>query len=215
MYNKVQANLFSVAPLIHRYMTDIRPFINYLKENNISQTEALELLKNNKVLDNSEKNLIYAYCYPRPLGDYELPSRVKAYRDSRMTGPDGKADDPQEVILLVEACQTDQYRRFMKHLMHAFGNPDKLFPVAGSDEESCSICGKKIYDWDKWKELFPEDQGNHKLCYGSTDREVVLCVDCLKRLVEAIGVMNEIDPGFLDWTKRKSVEEIWRSIRPI
>lgn len=196
-------------------MTDIRPFIKYLKENKISSSEALELLKGNKTLDNSEKNLIYAYCYPRQLKDYELPKRIQAYRNSRGTGINGLQDDPQEVILIVEACQTEQYGRFMKHLMHAFGNPDKLYPVAGTEEEDCCICGKKLCEWDKWKELFPEDSEKHNLCYGSTDSEVVLCVDCIRRLVEAIGVMNTIDPGFLDWTKRKSVEEIWRSIRPI
>ena len=196
-------------------MIDIKPFIKYLKENNISQSEALGLLRGNTTLSGPEKNLIYAYCYPRPLRDYELPSRIQSYRASNNIDSCGGPDDTQEVILLVEACQTEQYCRFMKHLMHAFGNPDKLFPVAGNDEESCSICGKKIYEWDKWKELFPEDPGNHNLCYGSTDSEVVLCVDCLTRLVKAIGVMNDIDPGFLDWTKRKSVEEIWKSIRPI
>ena len=196
-------------------MTDIKPFIKYLKENNISQSQALELLKGNNTLDNAEKNLIYAYCYPRQLRDYELPSRIQAYRQARGTGINGQPKDPQEVILLVEACQTEQYCRFMKHIMHAFGNPNKIYQVAGSEESECSLCGKKIYEWDKWMELFPGDHEKHNLCYGSTDSEIVLCIDCLSRLVEAIGIMNEIDPGFLDWTKRKSVEEIWKSIRPI
>lgn len=198
-------------------MIDIKPFIKYLKENNITKEQALVLLRDNKTLDSSEKNLIYAYCYPRQLRDYELPSRIQQYRINKLTGPDGKFDDPQEVIMIVEACQTEQYGRFMKHLMHAFGNPEKIFPVAGESEETCCICGKTVYEWDKWtKELGPEgDSDKSKICYGSTDSKVVLCKSCLGRLIEAIEIINDVDPGFLDWTKRKSVQEIWDSIRPL
>ena len=197
-------------------MTDIRPFIKYLKENQIPEQKALELLKENKVLENSEKNLIYAYCYPRPLEDYGLPPRIQQYRIKRQTFPDGLSTDPQEIALIIEASQTEQYGRFIKHIMHAFGDPEKIFPVAGSDEEKCAICGKTIYEFDKWtEETVGQDEERHKLCFGSTDSKIVLCVDCIQRLVEAIGVIDSIDPGFLDWTKRQSVQELWNSVRPI
>lgn len=197
-------------------MTDIKPFIKYLKENKISEQEALVLLRDNKVLENSEKNLIYAYCYPRPLEDYGLPPRIQQYRTKRGTLPDGTIGDPQEVIMIIEASQTEQYGRFIKHIMHAFGNPEKIFPVAGAGEDTCAICGKNIYEFDKWtEETNGTDEGRHKLCFGSVDSKIVLCIDCLQRLVEAIGIINDIDPGFLDWTKRQSVQELWNSVRPI
>jgi hypothetical protein len=198
-------------------MTDIRPFIKYLKESKVSEQEALKLLKENKTLENSEKNLIYAYCYPRPLGDYGLPPRIQQYRTNHGTLPNGLSGDPQEVIMIVEASQTEQYGRFIKHVMHAFGKPEKLYPVAGVGEDTCAICGKSIYEFDKWTS---ETDGNtdperHKLCFGSPDSKIVLCVDCLQRLAEAIGIIDFIDPGFLDWTKRQSVQELWNSVRPI
>lgn len=196
-------------------MEDIKQYIDYLKANKISDSEAKKLLADNKTLDSNTKNLIYMYCYPRQLKDYGLPERIQQYRKSCLSGESGKKGDPVETILLVEACQTEQYGRFMKHLMHAFGNSDNVSPIAGSDSDHCCLCGKEVFGIDKWKlDYSATDPEKHKMSFGSSESSSIICIDCLAHLIESMEIINSIDPGFLDWTKRKSIQEAWNKIRP-
>ena len=51
----------------------IKEFIEYLKKNNISKDDTLKLLRDDPNLSREEKNLVFAYCFPRQLLDRELP----------------------------------------------------------------------------------------------------------------------------------------------
>lgn len=192
-------------------MENIKKWVKLFKENGIPKDEAVTRLKIASDLHPLEKNVIYMYCYPRPLPDYGLPPRIQEHRLASGVGAYG---DPTEIAFILEACQTEQYGRFMKHIMHAFGDPELVFPIAGEGEGECCICGKEVYEYSKWSQDYPDDTEKHMLCFGSKDSSVVLCVDCLLRLVKAIEVINEIDPGFLDWTKRAAYQKELDKIVP-
>ena len=156
------------------------------------------------------KNLIIAYCFPRPLGDYELPKRVKAYRNSINNETGSLTPDDMETLLIIEAGQTEQYGRFIKHLMHSFcDDPKKVSSINGDKEDTCCICGKITHQYTKWKKICdenPELEEKNKrewLTYGSTESNATLCLDCITQLVNAKKMMDVLDPGFFDWTKRK------------
>ena len=197
-------------------MGNIKAAIEYLKTNKIDAKEAINVLSQSR-LDQSEKNLVYCYCYPRPLPDYGLPDRIQEYRASHMIGENG---NDSEVAFLLEACQTEQYGRFMKHIMHAFGDASNVHPVQGytiegKETDTCCICGKELHEHASWSLNFPSDTDRHFLCFGSTDSSSVICIDCLIRLVRTIEIINEVDPGFLDWTKRGSYQEALNKVHPI
>lgn len=181
------------------------PYINYLKQENIAAETAVDLLRKEDVLDIGEKRFIYMYCYPRPLRDRELPSRVIETRKNR--GPyarNGFLDpDDLETALIIEAGQTLQYGRFIKHLMHAFSDPEKIHQISGTDVLECPICGKRLREFNIWDSTL--DKTKEHIAYGSpTETSIVLCLDCLVQLTCAAEIMNVLDPGFLDWTKRNS-----------
>lgn len=183
------------------------PYINYLKEDNVDKEVAIDLLRREDPLDLSEKRLIYMYCYPRPLGDRELPSRVIGTRRNR--GPYARNGflnpDDLETALIIEAGQTIQYGRFIKHLMHSFTDPEKICQISGTDVLECPICGKKIREVNIWDPTL--DKTREHLAYGSpTETSLVLCLDCLVQLNCASEIMNVLDPGFLDWTKRNHIK---------
>lgn len=203
-------------------MTNFKPFIDYLKQNEISSEEAKKILSGSNKLTSEEKNLVYAYCYPRQLTDRELPSRVMQFRSSQ--GIPGKGtlytsgSDLGEITLLLEACKTEQYGRFMQHLMHAFCDPEKIYPVSDSEEFDCCICGKKLLGHDDWVVRSKNgelDKNKEYLTFGSKESSVVLCMDCLTHLVAARDIIDEIDPGFLDWTKRDNFSKpvSWNDLR--
>jgi hypothetical protein len=192
-------------------MGNIKAAIEYLKTNKIDAKEAINVLAQSR-LDQNEKNLVYCYCYPRPLPDYGLPDRIQEYRASHMIGENG---NDSEIAFLLEACQTEQYGRFMKHIMHAFENPEIVHPIEGERTDTCCLCGKVLHEDTSWRQNFPLDSERHNLCFGSSDSSSVICVDCLIRLVKTIQIVNELDPGFLDWTKRGSYQEALSKVHPI
>lgn len=186
-------------------MKKLKPYIDYLSAYKISKEETLKLLKENTDLNNLEKNIIYLYLFPRPLGDRELPSRVRKYRESinNLTGSLG--EDLNEVALLIEAERTEQYRKFMHHIMIAFGDPLKISPVSGEDLDDCPICGKKLYELDIWNKNLPENSPERErkefLSFGSCESSLQICLDCLVQLNLAKEYLHEIDPDFLGWLK--------------
>ncbi len=181
----------------------IKPFIDYIKSNNISKDDALKLLKDETNLSRDEKNLVFTYCFPRQLLDRELPLRIKALREKY--GYSHLKVDNSEIALLIEAGQTEQYRRYIKHLMYSFGDPSNIHPVTDpehTENPKCGICDCDVLyseDWEKYKQRDPDKE---YLALGSTESGIILCKHCLIQLISSINLMNELDPSFLDWTKR-------------
>lgn len=147
----------------------MKNIIKYIKENKLDKNKAIEYLRLTDLSD-SEKNIVFVYCFPRPLRDKELVDRCKKSLYSK-------------TILIIEASQTDQYRRFIQHLIHAFtDSPENLFyeeiPI-----EDCPICGEKGI-------------------IGSSESSILLCEECLKSLIEVRNILDIIEPGFTNWIKR-------------
>lgn len=185
-------------------------YLQKIKAAHLTKEAAINFLTPEKRLTSDSKNLIISYCFPRPLGDYELPSRVSNYRNSMGINQAGSLQPIDgEVILLIEAGQTTQYGRFIKHIMHAFCDPELLINITGNNKSSCCICGKQTCNLDLWKSIvdaipgIPEETHKEWLTFGSKESEVTMCLDCIVQLVKAKEIMDFIDPSFYDWTKRK------------
>lgn len=167
---------------ILKKLKELKPYIDYLIEEKIPADQGKDLINSCTKLDQFDKNFIYLYCYPRPLLDRELPIRMNNTND---------LDLNKKVLLLSEACKTDQYGRYMKHLCHAFLDNDgasviRITEDLGEDD-FCPLCGKKL---------------ENSNTFGSTDSSSMLCDDCLKALIITRNIMELIDPSFLDWRKR-------------
>ena len=188
-------------------MSNLESYYNSLS--NTSEEEFKRIMNSNNDLTREEKCYLYYYLFPRPLLDKELPVRIQSIRGENRKG--SLSVNFKEVCALVEACNTLQYNRFMKHIFHAFTNEaDKLFPISGKEERECPICGKKIFEVEVWdylcKKYSEQGEENNKefLAFGSTESKLSLCLDCIIQLKEARFVVDSIDPSYLDWRKRYS-----------
>jgi hypothetical protein len=179
-------------------MAELNVFTDYLLKNGIDQDKGVELIRNSQKINGREKLLVYSYCYPRKIGDYELPKIIINYRKTR--GVDLKGSlikDPEEACILVEAYRGLQYGRFMRHLMHAFiEKPETISSVAGEGEDKCPICGKPVYYIGSHdKNMDPEDE---MLAYQSSESSVCMCKDCLLQLAYSSELISMIEgPDFL------------------
>lgn len=182
---------------------NVMRFIDYFNKSSIERSKAIEMLKNENCLNQDEKRLIISYCYPRPLKDRELPARVLRSRKNR--GPQARngflTPDPIETDLIIEAGKTIQYGRFIKHIMHAFSDPTHISPISGLDVIECPICGKKVREANIWDPTL--DPSREHLAFGNPEETgIILCLDCIIQLGCARDIIDNLEPGFLDWTKR-------------
>ena len=203
---------------------NLKPYVDYLLESGINKEDGYKIIKEDANLTQDEKNMIYCYCYPRQLLDRELPSRVQNYRKTNNI-PDSGLLTPimGEITLLIEAARTEQYGRFMKHLVFAFSDPLNINPVAGNEIKNCAICGKPLCQHELWNEKIIANPGSSEksemqyLAYGSckSSENVILCKDCLVQLISASQYLKEIDPDFFDWRGKmaKQTKRSWEDLK--
>lgn len=185
-------------------MENTKRFINHFLSQNYSKENALSILEGREDLTREEKNFIYLYCFPRPLLDRELAPRVELEHKKR--GDPGNRGslipNALDVTLILEASRTEQYGRFIKHLMHSFCDESNLFKVSGINTFECPICGKLLSGENLWKVSQFSDPEKEFLAIGSKKSSVILCLDCLIQLNASKDLVEYIDPSFLDWRKK-------------
>ena len=201
-------------------MEKLEYFVNQFKGK--EKRETMEAITNNAELTREEKCYLYYFLFPRPLLDRELPSRIEkevlfgtANQRKGYLTPCLK-----EICLLIEACKTPQYSRFMKHVFHAFtDNDDYIYPILGEEKRECPICGKTLLEYDNWLKRCGEngkDPNREYLAFGSTDSRLSLCLDCIVQLKETRPIIDQLEPDFLDWRKRdnsKSTKLSWEDLK--
>ena len=187
--------------------TDLSVYIKSLREVNDTH-QVIESLRTSS-LSVPEKNLVYLYLFPRPLLDKELPKRIRENRGREQEEAGWLEPEISEVALLVEAYRTQQYRRFIKHLLHTFtGNEveKNISPVQGYAQETCGLCGKRLFEWGAWESevdkfkntpSFQERDRKEYLAFGGKGSNISLCLDCIAQLQEVNRILETIEPGYL------------------
>jgi len=185
-------------------LENTREYIDYVFRSNFTEQQTLEeLMKVKEKFTNDEKNFIFRYCFPRPLLDRQLMARVADLHRQRgdINNIGVLYPNAQDITLILEAGRTEQYGRFIKHLMHAFCSDEELiYKVSDIEKYQCPICGKVLYGSELWNPLI--DVNGETLAIGSSESSITLCIDCLIQLNSAKDLINFIDPSFLDWMKR-------------
>lgn len=180
-------------------LENTKAYIDLVLSNNYSSSQLLKVLYNAN-LTRDEKNFVYLYCFPRPLLDRELPPRV--IKDHFLRGDISNrgslSPNISDVSLILEAGRTEQYGRFIKHLMNAFCNELKLFKISDSNVHECPICGKKIFGEGIWTKIGSSiDPSREYLAFGSTGSSITMCLDCIVQLNAAKETVEAIDSNFL------------------
>lgn len=171
--------------------------------------EVYSLLANENEIDNQEKWLVFSYLFPRSILDRQLPSIIQRYRCGYNSMSGFLSPNLGESSIIVEAYRTQQYNRFIRHLIHSFvRDSEKVNPMAGQEECNCSLCDKKIYGFDLWNDFcdkynntIERDQKEY-LSFMSVDSGLNICKNCLIQLINADQIIEDLEPGYLDFGRR-------------
>lgn len=150
----------------------IKDYIN--NSSSLLKEELVEALGKDTVLSRDEKNAVYLWLFPFLLRDRELPEKIKEERGSS-EHPGFLEPTDQEIVILLGAYRSVQYGNFIRHLLHAFTNPDIVFPYSGNTSDDCCICGKHLLCHDS-------AHTRENLSYGSSESSVKLCLNCIVQL---------------------------------
>lgn len=186
-------------------MKDLKPYIDFLKTNNVPENIALkQLASDSSGLTKEEKTLIFRFCYPRLLGDRELPERIIKFRKDNKSSANGFLEpNLGETTLILEASQTPQYSRFIKHLYNSFKDISKISPAEGIEKNHCPFCNKVILNYQLWNsrvadtENSEEEKNKEFLAFTSPDTDIKICRNCLIQLLYSFDLMKNLDPNFL------------------
>lgn len=179
-------------------------YINILKGK--SEKEVLSSLKGlGNELTPFEKNLIYVYLFPKPLKDRELITVLQDYRKQNGNERGSLEKDENEVLILLRAYRTSQYRRYMKHLLIAYvKNEDKVMVIDGQEREICGVCGKPLYQHKFWEIQcskvpgYGEQDRKEYLALGTLESSQCMCLDCLTQLKYLNELLTDIEgPNYL------------------
>ena len=173
----------------------------------LTPDQSIEVLKNNLELSNDERNIVFTLGTYQSfiLQDGDLPKAIEEYRQQKLGHLRGSlCEDLEEVSYILKAYMSPQYRKFIKHLMLSFIlKKDQLYPIQGTNTDTCGICHKKLYETDVWKEIcdrnpsFGEQSRKEYLSIGSPDSSATICINCMVQLQAAYELLDYLDPQFL------------------
>lgn len=147
-----------------------------------------------------------AWLEPRIMLDGDLPKFLNEAK-----GTDGILGGHQisqaQIQVLIEALRTRQYNWTMQHFFTTVA--DRFFPVRSNGRGTrCALCNKDLLYWHEWSETVKacpglgEFQNRNFLAYGTETSRLCFCLDCLIQLRATKELLDELDPGILNYQKR-------------
>src|SRR5574344_1988184 len=117
----------------------------------LDENDILNLLAQRNDISRFEKNLIYSYLCPKPIGNYELPGIILKERGNH---PEGfLKPNERESPILIRKFRTRMYRNYILHLLHSFiEHPDDIFVVNETENKvcECCVCKKPLLTYSPW-----------------------------------------------------------------
>ena len=154
------------------------------------------------------EGLCKAWQCPRTMLDGDLEKIInEAKGTSGIFGEQQISLDQIQVI--IEALRTKQYHGIIQALLDTFSGTYEIFPVRLPGRGTkCALCNKDIMYWSEWSETVKECPGlgefrnRNFLAYGTKSSRICVCLDCLVQLRATKELLDELDPGILNYQKR-------------
>lgn len=173
----------------------IKTCIDQLREKNRSKEDVKRYLSSSDQFNDPSKKIIFDDLFPPIIPDKELPTLIVKNREAEGKKPLFNFSGflvpvESEIAILYSAFKSEQYQRFMLHLLHSFTSDKKVYPIGGRFKSNCALCNKVLYNYDIWYEeclKFPqlaekEKERKEFLSFGSNTSNLNLCLDCIVQL---------------------------------
>jgi hypothetical protein len=160
-------------------------------------------------LGSFEKAIIYSHFWNNILRDGELVDMMTAGRSGypEIASKGSLAFFEPDIINLYTALHSEQYKRYIFHLLYAYRDPNLIHQQDGLGQCKCDICGKQIYRNTSWLGIAPsrpmEKYNKEYLAFFSEGSSTTVCLDCIAQLQYLTQLLQTIDPSCLTpfWIK--------------
>jgi hypothetical protein len=161
-------------------------YVNYVKS--MPDSEKLKFLSSSHPEWTINK-ILYDYYTDEDiiLGDGDLLKLIESHRVGNIPREGISDMDPIEIHYLMKAWKSQQYHRFMCHILNRYTNPkniSKIHPIIinEGDNIECGIC---------WRSLDGKSSGN--LAFTSENTGTTLCSNCMYQLFMFTQLMSLLD----------------------
>jgi hypothetical protein len=117
-----------------------------------------------------------------------------------------------EIAILLGAYQSPQYKRYIKHMLMAYSDAKKIYPVQGNREGECGICKKAIYNFSNWatrcdsNPALGEQNRKEYLEFASPTTNVSICLDCLIQLNGLHEFLSSLCPEYWKYKNSRKIQ---------
>lgn len=149
-----------------------------------------------------QKNLLFIYVFPPIIQDRELLYTYPKIREAYLKGEISEPDLGQkELLLLMGAYRSEQYGKFIRHLLHSFikNNGSSVYIDESLLDGYCAISGKHLFGFRLWSSICqPSDPSKNFLAYSSRNSELLMGRESLVRLQQLNQYLSVIEgPDYL------------------
>lgn len=138
------------------------------------------------------------------LADKELLEMIELHRNGTKAPFNGKTDlDPEEVSYLMKAWKSQQYHRFMCHIVSRYLNTNaEIHPVSEEtrNQFECCVCWRTIYGIDPRKVDQVADMSMYSTAITCKGTQSCICLSCFTQLTmfgQLMTLLEDEDYGKL------------------
>lgn len=156
---------------------DYEILINKLRSNEISIDDKLSLI-NESTVDNQIKFILSNYYCKFSFLDGDLLKYIESYRVRGIPREGKFGGDLAEVNILMSALKSEQYKRFMRHILCQYTK--STHPVDDDESHECCVCWRPIYGSKNLKSSL--DSRMMYSAFTGDKTKTCICINCLMNL---------------------------------
>lgn len=158
-------------------------------------------LINESGIDLQVKYILTSYYNTYLLADGELLKYIEGYRRHSNIPNVGVPSDMYETGLLMTALKSEQYKRFIRHILCQYSK--SIHKVDDNEDHECCICWRTIYGCRNPKSSL--DSGLINSAFTGDKTKTCICVNCLSNLMTLRQILIDLKDKdtlrMLEWIK--------------
>ena len=159
-------------------------------------------LINRSDIDLQVKYILTSYYNTYLLSDGELLKYIEGYRRHSDIPEVGIPSDMYEVGLLMTALKSEQYKRFIRHILCQYSK--SIHTVDDDEDHECCICWRPIYGCRNSK--LSLDNNMIYSAFTGDKTKTCICVNCLSNLMTLRQILIDLKDKdtlrMLEWIKK-------------
>lgn len=177
--------------------------INKLKSNELATEDKIKVI-NESTVDSQIKFILINYYGKFLFLDGDLLKYIESYRVGSIPREGNLGGDLAEVNILMSALRSEQYKRFIRHILGQYTK--SIHPVDDNEEHECCVCWRPVYGIKNPNSNLGQGSILYKAFTGNKTK-TCMCVSCLMNLNLLEYILEDLEDTdtlrMLEWIKKE------------